>query len=142
MRRNTGMTAYRHHPFGRPARTLALWLGLLALTIQGLAPLCLPGIMRTAGGPSIILCTAHGLQTVHLGADGKPLSNTPAPNQQNSDCPLCAAAHIGGGFTAPALVALSLPPIARERVARLAPAPVPALKAYFPYVTRAPPALA
>lgn len=66
----------------RALRAFALALGLVALTLQGLAPLCLnmPG---GASGPegvhSVVLCTIHGYQTIQIGADGKPAPNAPVP---------------------------------------------------------------
>jgi len=65
----------------RALRAFALTLGLVALTLQGLAPLCLnmtgaPSV--SASGYSIIICTVHGYQTIQIGADGKPAPNAPA----------------------------------------------------------------
>jgi hypothetical protein len=128
---------------GRAGRALALWLCLAALAIQGLAPLCLAGLMPSfAGTQSIILCTAHGFETVQLGRDGKPVPGTPAPNQQNSTCPLCAGVQAASGLITPVAVVLAVP-VFVSRVRRLiASTSISFLRAHFSYVTRAPPAAA
>ena len=95
-------------------RTLALWLGLTALSVQALAPLCLAGMMAEGGGSEIVLCTAHGFQTVHVDANGKPV---PAPaSDQNSTCPLCAAVSHATTFTTPAVFVLLAPTAVAESV--------------------------
>src|SRR5258706_5652423 len=97
----------------RTLRHLALWLGLVALTVQGLAPLHLAGLMRAPGSAaslsSIILCTARGFETVRIGADGKPVPDGPAPDQQGSTCLLCTGCHVGGAFSPPELASTLAP---------------------------------
>src|SRR5260221_14639452 len=97
----------------RALRHLALWLGLVALTVQGLAPLHLAGLMRAPGSAaslsSIILCTARGFETVRIGADGKPVPDAPAPDQQGSTCVLCTGCHAGGAFSPPELASTLAP---------------------------------
>jgi hypothetical protein len=125
-----------------PARALALWLGLIALTLQALAPLCLGGFMaaRTGGSP-IVLCTSHGFETVRVDADGKPVPNAPAPDDGNSLCPLCSAVAQATHFTPPVPFILAAPLLfllfvaeARESVPLL-------LRAARAYGSRAPPHL-
>src|SRR5258708_22158231 len=55
---------------GRVLRTFALTLGLAALMLQALAPLCLAGTASAGSGQSIVICTVHGMQTIQLDADG------------------------------------------------------------------------
>jgi hypothetical protein len=123
----------------RAFQTLALWLGLVALTIQGLAPLCLTGMASTSGGHSVVICTAHGFETLLIGADGKPLKNAPVTNHQSSDCSLCSVCHAGGGFTTPSPILFALPAFAEIGAVRFViAAAIPRLHR-FSYVTRAPP---
>jgi hypothetical protein len=42
-------------------RTFALTLGLAALMLQALAPLCLAGTASAGSGQSIVICTVHGM---------------------------------------------------------------------------------
>ena len=124
----------------RALRAVALWLGLAALTIQGLAPLCLSGMMAGAAGiQSIVICTIHGYQTLQVQADGKPIPNAPAPDQQNSTCPICAGFHAAKAFTAPALVGLVVPTDFTPAPLAIASTPPPSLKSHVSYVSRAPP---
>lgn len=133
---NTALSLDRRRVF----RTLALWLGLAALMVQGLAPLCAVGPMgasgRASGVASIVLCTAHGFETVQIGADGKPLPNQPANTA--SDC--CTACHAPVGFTLPAPILAALPSAIAYDGAHLVTAPVPTARFYSSYVTRGPPA--
>ena len=126
----------------RALRAFALTLGLVALTLQGLAPLCL----NMAGGPSgavgvysFVLCTIHGYQTIQIGADGKPVPNAPAPDQQNSSCPMCAGFQAAKAFTAPAPVALAVPTNVQRATLSIASAPLPSIRSHRSYISRAPP---
>lgn len=122
-------------------RTLFLWLGLAALTVQAVAPLCAAGF---AGGSqtaltSIVLCTAHGFQRIQIDADGQPVPTQ--GDQKGSDCFLCVGMHGGGAFPAPVLVSVDAPSISRAAavfVPRILP---PQRKFASAYVTRGPPAL-
>jgi hypothetical protein len=112
--------------------------------VQAIAPLCAAGLMgstdHTAGGASIILCTAHGFQTIQIDADGKPLPATPQ-NQQTS-CPLCSAMHAMTAFVPPPLaLAVAPPTITAARILLISVA-VPSRKFSLAYVTRGPPASA
>jgi hypothetical protein len=125
----------------RGLRAFALTLGLVALTLQGLAPLCLNmvgGTSGTAGAHSVVLCTIHGYQTIQIGADGKP-APAPAPDQQNSTCPICVGFQAAKAFTTPAPVALVVPTNFERAAAPIASAPAPSRKSQFSYVSRAPP---
>ena len=128
----------------RSARTTALWLGLAALLVQAMAPLCLVGSMGAGapGASSIILCTSHGFETIQIGADGNPLPATPAQDQQGATCPLCAAMHATGAFVPPPLALAAAPPsVAAARMDFISLA-VPSRKFASAYVTRGPPGLA
>ena len=126
----------------RTWKTLALWLGLAALMVQAVAPLCAAGRVGTgaAGSSNIVLCTAHGLETIRIGADGRPVQDAPAQDQQAS-CLLCAFCHTATGFTAPASIGVAAPLIFAQKRGIIAAAPAIASRAYLSYVTRGPPAL-
>jgi hypothetical protein len=121
---------------------LALWLGLLALTIQSFAPLCALGLPSRVdagtGAYSIVLCTAHGFERVQLDADGKSLPDNPSQDQ-NSTCSLCAGIHVAGGFTAPSVILIIVQPTLTRQAwmteLELAPSP----PSHSSYVSRAPP---
>jgi hypothetical protein len=129
----------------RVLRTFALWLGLVALMVQALAPLCAAGLMgstdRTDGVASIILCTAHGFETIRIGADGKPLPAAPAQDQQSSPCPLCAAMHAMTAFVPPPIALALVPPSITAARMSFISAAVPSRKFSSAYVTRGPPGL-
>ena len=122
-------------------RAFALTLGLVSLTLQGLAPLCLnmAGPSGTAGVHSIVLCTIHGYQTIQIGADGKPVPNAPAPDQQNSTCLMCVGFHAAKAFTTPTPVLVASPTNFQRAVLSIASAPAPSLKSHVSYISRAPP---
>ena len=117
---------------------IALWLGLAALMVQGLAPFCASGIAGGTGGPiaSVVICTVHGFQTVQVGADGKPLPQ--APGKSMSDC--CSACHAPGGFTIASPIPIAAPSSIAYDGAKFTPAPVVPARFYSSYVTRGPPA--
>jgi hypothetical protein len=120
----------------RVFRTLALWLGLAALMVQGLAPLCAPGLMGGGDGTgSIVICTAHGFETVQIGVDGKPLPAAPGKNA--SDC--CNVCHAPNGFTTPAPMLAAAPfAVAYMQAAGFA-APIILPRFYSSYIGRGPP---
>jgi hypothetical protein len=119
---------------------LALWFGLAALVLQGLAP---PGLALSkaglSGAAAIILCTEHGFQTVHLGVDGNPLPGAPAGNHENTACTLCCSAHAMAGFMLPPPILLTLPVFAAHGTAVFASSVVHAARFYVSYLGRAPP---
>ena len=126
----------------RALRAFALMLGLVALTVQGLAPLCLNmmgGPSGSAGAYSIVLCTIHGVQTIQIGADGKPAPNAPSPGQQNSTCPICTGFQAAHGFTGPELVAFVVPANFQRAPLPIMAAPAPSLRSHHSYISRAPP---
>ena len=121
-------------------KTLALWLGLIALTIQALAPLCLGGQAQAAetGGNTIVICTSHGIETVTLGDDGKPVKQAPASGHHVSDCTLCGTCLMGG-FTAPSAIAFDAPSVSVGDARAVIAAPAASRPNHFFYVGRAPP---
>jgi hypothetical protein len=119
----------------RAFRALALWLGLAALMIQGLAPLCAPALMGASSGASIVICTAHGFETVQIGADGKALPQQPGKNV--SDC--CTACHAPNGFTTPAPVLAAAPFAAAYQPAPIGTALIVLPRLYSSYICRGPP---
>jgi hypothetical protein len=123
----------------RTFRTLALWLGLTALIVQGLAPLC-AGFMTeaSAGVPSIVICTAHGSQTVQIGADGKAVPAAPLTNA--GDC--CSVCSVPGGFALPSPILVAMPSSITATYLPAVAAPVIGQRFYFSYLTRGPPAAA
>lgn len=128
----------------RAFQTLALWLGLVALTIQGLVPLCVAGAVGasgTAGGHSIVICTVHGYQTIQLDSGGNPVPGAPASDHGNSTCFLCLGCHMGLGFTAPVLAQFFAPIVVKREMPEFASAATPSRPQHFSYVTRAPPRL-
>jgi len=122
---------------GRMFRTFALWLGLVALTIQGLVPLCAMGPASASGTNSIVICTSHGFETVALDADGNPIEG--APHADHSSCFMCLGCQIGGGFTAVMFVAFAAPANVHRETPHIASAPMLARSAHLSYVSRAPP---
>ena len=121
--------------------SLGLLLGLIALTVQAMAPLCLSGLMdaHSAGGSSIILCTAHGFETIQVDSSGNPLPSAPAKNGSDSVCPLCTGFQAASALIAPAPIVLALAlPVVRDRTI-VAPGPVSFGCPYLSYVTRGPP---
>jgi len=121
----------------RVFKSLALWLGLAALMVQGLAPLCAAGMMGETPGnlASIVICTVHGSQTVPIGADGKPFPARPSHDDQNC----CSACPGAGGFIAAAPIAVAVPSSIVVAGAGFAPAPVTIQRFYSSYISRGPP---
>jgi hypothetical protein len=126
--------------WGELGRSLALWLGLVALTIQGLVPLCAAGPAAAAGGNAIVICTPHGFETLRLDAGGNPIPG--APQADHSTCFLCLGCHIGTSFTAPAFIAFAAPASVQREMPPAADAPRLMRPAHVSYVSRAPPAAA
>lgn len=118
-------------------KAFALWLGLTALMVQAVAPLCAPGLTGgTSGNASMVICTAHGFETVQLGSDGKPVPVKPAHIAQ--DC--CSACPAAGGFIASASVPVTIPSRVAYEDIRFFAASFLAPRLYVSYVTRGPPA--
>jgi hypothetical protein len=119
----------------RVFRTLALWLGLAALMVQGLAPLCAPALMGGSSGASIVICTVHGSQTIQLDADGKALPGS--QGKLASDC--CTVCHAPNGFTTPSPILAGIPVAVAHEPASFLAAPVLQTRFYSSYVSRGPP---
>jgi hypothetical protein len=121
----------------RAFQALALWLGLVALTIQGLVPLCIATPAAAAGGSSIVICTVHGYETVQLDANGNP---TGGPvSDHGTGCFLCLGCQMGLGLPAPALAQFSVPSEAQREPMQFASALAPSRPQHLFYVSRAPP---
>jgi DUF2946 family protein len=141
VRENRNVTASSIQLFRRTFDRFALLLGFIALAVQAMAPLCLSGLMdaHSAGGSSIILCTAHGFQTIRLDSDGNPLPNAPAKNGSDSVCPLCTGFQAASAFAVPAPIVLALAlSFTRERP-MIATVPAVSARPYLSYITRGPP---
>ena len=118
-------------------RAVALWLGVLALMVQTLAPAYAASAAGAGKGSSIVICTAHGFQTVRVDADGNAIAGKSSGN--SSDC--CNDYHAAGGFIVPTPVRVPEPfRIVSEASWFAAPASI-APRFYSSYVTRGPPLL-
>jgi len=118
----------------RAFRVLALWLGLAALMVQSLAP-AYARTVAAADGTSIVICTAHGFQTVQLDSDGKAVSGKSSASLQ--DC--CTDCQAAGGFVLPTPLRVPEPfQFASESPAFLV-APVRIGRFLSSYLTRGPP---
>jgi hypothetical protein len=126
----------------RAVQRLALWLGLVALTIQGLVPLCVASAAPSgaAGVSSIVICTVHGYETIQLDATGNPVPGAPS-SDHGTTCFFCLGCHMGVGFVAPTLAQFSLPAGFEREAPRLVSAITPSRPLHLSYVTRAPPAV-
>jgi hypothetical protein len=123
----------------RAFQTLALWFGLVALTIQGLVPLCVASPAASAsGGSSIVICTVHGYETIQLDGDGNP-TGSPA-SDHGATCFLCLGCHMGSGLPAPAFSQLFIALDLQREPLQFAAALAPSRPQHFSYVSRAPPA--
>ena len=122
---------------------VAAFFGLLALLAQAIAPVCMIGGFAPPpanGGIPVIICTLHGSRTVSLDADGHPIAPKP-DNGGDTQCPMCAAAHITPVLVP--LAALLLILIFRDRADTFSvTSPRMWRRAYSPFITRAPPAAA
>jgi hypothetical protein len=126
----------------RQRRTVAGWLGLVALAVQAFLPLLVAAEISaaaSAGDRSVFELCAFG--HVHAAQPGDETPATPASHDESDGklCPICIALHAGPAFTAPPPLALQLPappPAAFSLPARQQAPPVLALTAYR---SRAPP---
>ena len=119
-------------------RLVALVFGLAAMVVQAIFPICLSGFTVQNGSFSIVLCTAHGVQSVAVDDTGKPV---PVPAKDSSDgfCPMCVAFHsapIVGTVAALLLVFVLSRQFADLFVTGNAPVP---RRAYISFITRGPP---
>jgi Protein of unknown function (DUF2946) len=122
----------------RALRAYALMLGVFALMLQALAPLCLGGMNASAGGSYIVICTAHGTQTIRLDSNGNPLPNAPVDDQSHSACFLCLNPHGPAGFVPPEQAALFVPTLSKQALRPVYSAVLPRAP-HTSYVSRAPP---
>lgn len=111
------------------------WLGLLALLFHSLLPLTYHSLQQRkaadAGFDSIVICTAYGMRTIQIGADGQPLAADETPDQDGKGqpaaryCPICLGAQQGFAIL-PAMPLLAMPvmlEILRHSVWSAAPPP-------------------
>jgi len=129
--------------FRRGFELIALICGLAALAVQAIAPICLSGFPapRSSSGIPIVLCTAHGFQTVTLDANGKPAPAAPAQDGSDWLCQMCTAFHSAPLIVTPAalvLVILLLWSRADRRIASDTPV---FRRAYLSFTTRGPPSV-
>lgn len=133
------MADSRTAPRPRAMHVMALLLGLAAMVVQAIAPICLSGFsaQRGSGGFSIVLCTAHGFQSVTLDDNGKP---APAPKDgSDSLCPMCVAIH-SAPLLAAAAALLVVFLLSWQTAGRFAVSTTPLLRrAYVAFITRGPP---
>jgi hypothetical protein len=115
-------------------RALALWLGLAALLVQSLAP-AYARTVTASDGTSIVICTAHGFQTVQVDAEGNALVGKPSTNAQ--DC--CTDCQAAGGFVVPPPVRIPVPFRIVTHSPGFASERVILARFYSSYVTRGPP---
>jgi hypothetical protein len=111
----------------------AAWLALLALALQ----LALP-LWHQPASAAAWLCTAHGLRSVAVDADGQPL---PAAPQPAKPCPICQLAHAVGAGVLPEPPAVSEPVVFVAIATVPIPTDRPVTLAAPPPSTRAPPAV-
>jgi len=125
----------------RLVQRLALWLGLVALTIQGLVPLCVANAAPSgaAGVSSIVICTVQGYETIQLDRDGNPVPGVPSADH-GTTCLLCVGCHRGAGLSAPSLPQMAAPVALSRETRPFLSAIAPSGPAQFSYVTRGPPA--
>lgn len=118
-----------------PRHRLMAWLGLLALLFHSLLPLTYHSLQQRkaadAGFDSIVICTAYGMRTIQIGADGQPLAADETPDQDGKGqpaaryCPICLGAQQGFAIL-PAMPLLAMPvmlEILRHSVWSAAPPP-------------------
>ena len=115
-------------------RAVALWLGVFALMVQTLAPAYAASAAGGEDGSSIVICTAHGFQTVRVDADGNAIAGKSSANSQDC-CTDCSAA---GGFILPSPLRFAAP-FMGSAAPRFAPQPILVARLYSTYVTRGPP---
>jgi hypothetical protein len=122
---------------------VALVFGLAALAVQAIAPICLSGFAapRSSGGFSIVLCTAHGFQSVTLDQNGKPIPAAPAKDGSDGLCQMCTAFHSAPLIVTPA-AAILIFLLFWSRSDQIIASDAPVLRrAYASFVTRGPPAI-
>jgi len=118
-------------------RAVALWLGVLALMVQSLAPVYAALAAGAGEGSSIVICTAHGFETVRVDADGNAIAGKSSAN--SSDC--CNDYHAAGGFIVPTPVCFPEPFHIASEVSWFAAQHSVTLRPYSSYITRGPPLL-
>ena len=117
------------------ARAIALWLGLFALMVQSLAPAYAAVAGPARGGESVVICTAHGFQTVRVDAEGNAVTGKASANIQ--DC--CSDCQVAGGFLLPTPISVSEPFRLVSAATILLPAQHVPPRFFSPYITRGPP---
>lgn len=118
----------------RRAPAFRLLLALLLSLQWGMAFAHCLAPLATSGGHAIEICSAEGIRTVVIGADGQP--QAPAAPAHDS-CPLCPGGAAPGP-EAPAVASLPVRYFAAEHVIRVAGLP-PAPARAPPQQPRAPP---
>lgn len=135
------MTRSFFGPFRRAIDLLAVSFGLLALIAQAIAPICLTSsfaLSHASGGNSIIICTVHGYRTVTLDSDGQPTAPKP-DNGSDTQCPMCAAAHITPVLAPLAALLLVILILDRAETFSFVTPPM-RRRAYSTFISRGPPA--
>lgn len=135
------MTRSASGPFRRAIDLLAVSFGLLALLAQAIAPVCLTGsfaLAHASGGNSIIICTVHGYRTVALDGNGQPTAPKP-DNGGDTQCPMCAAAHITPVLVPLATLLLVILILDRAETFSVVTPPT-RRRAYSIFISRGPPA--
>jgi hypothetical protein len=110
---------------------------LLALLVQSFAPAYARLAGGAGGGSSIVICTAHGFQTVRVDADGNALTGKSSANAQ--DC--CTDCQAAGGFVVPTPVRVPTPSHIASDEPVFGASPRLTLRFFSSYVTRGPPLL-
>src|SRR5437764_1435262 len=121
---------------------VALIFGLAALAVQAIAPICLSGFAapRSSGGFSIVLCTAHGFQSVTLDQNGKPIPAAPAKDGSDGLCQMCTAFHSAPLIVTPAVLIL-LVVLFWSQAYQIGSSDAPVLRrTYASFISRGPPA--
>jgi hypothetical protein len=116
---------------------IALWLGVLALMVQSLEPAYAVSAAAAGQGSSIVICTAHGFQTVRVDADGTATAGKSSAN--SSDC--CNDYHAAGGFIVPSPVRFAVPFLMGPDAPSFRTQPILVARFYSSYITRGPPLL-
>jgi|GEM_PF-763240 len=134
-----------------PRHRMMAWVGLLALLFHSLLPLAHHSLQQRdtvrAGFDSIVICTAYGMRTILLGADGQPVSDEQAPAKDPTGkngaaryCPICLGAQQAGAGILPALILLVMPTLLTAVVYDHWSDAPPAPTTYRQAQARAPPA--
>jgi hypothetical protein len=136
------VTRNRNSFVRRAVDFVALVFGLAALAVQVIAPICLSGFpaARATGGLSIVLCTAHGFQTVTLDVNGKPIPAAPDNGGSDGLCLMCVAFHSAPLLAVTAALFLAVLLFWRSADRFVNFAPVLLRRAYISFETRGPPA--